>query len=119
VRPAAESVLRGLRDVRGILGSFLVSREGDVLARDLAPVFSDETLAEAGPRIARLAEAFAGESDKVLSCAVSFSEYMLSVRPLERGLLCALSTLDTQAPALRMGLNLAARRLSELLIPGR
>jgi predicted regulator of Ras-like GTPase activity (Roadblock/LC7/MglB family) len=115
VSATAGAVLEGLRDVRGVLGSFLLSRHGDPLARDMPAVFTDETLVEVAPRIVRLTEAFAADGDEVISCRLRLSEFQLFIQPAGSGMLCALATSDVHVPALRMGLNLAARRLLDLL----
>ncbi len=110
----AQSVLAGLRDVRGTVGSFFVSDEGRVLARDLPPVFSDEILAEAAQRIVRLTDAFAAGGDEVVFCRVRFGEHLLCLRPSHPGVLCAFATPEAQMLAMRMGLGLAAQRLAKL-----
>ena len=110
----AHTVLAGLRDVRGTVGSFFVSEEGDVLARDLPAVFTDEVLAEAAQRIVRMTEAFAAGGDEVVFCRVRFGEHLLCLRPTHPGILCAFATPEAQMLAMRMGLGLAAQRLAKL-----
>ena len=43
--------LSTLKDVAGIAGSFVCTQDGRLLSRDIAAVFDDEVLAEAGSRL--------------------------------------------------------------------
>jgi predicted regulator of Ras-like GTPase activity (Roadblock/LC7/MglB family) len=111
------ATLQSLRDVPGMAGSFVVSDLGRLLARDMPAVFGDDVLGEVGPRALRLRETMGHESDNVGYFAVSYAEYVLFLRPLRDGLLCALGTYDVNLASLRMAMTLTARRLNSLLDP--
>lgn len=103
--------LASLRDVPGIEGSFVVSDMGRLLARDMPPVFGDDVLGEVGPRALRLRDTlgYAGED---LDCAViRYADYLLLLRPLNDGVLCVLTAQNVNLPAVKMAMNLCARRL--------
>ena len=51
--------LATLKDVAGIMGSFVCMPDGRLVAREISPVFDDGVLMEAGSRLIRLREAFA------------------------------------------------------------
>jgi hypothetical protein len=108
------NVLATLRDVPGVQGSFLIGPQGALAARDLAPMFADEVLKEVGPRLVRLGDAFADGGAKVLGSVLNCGSYLLYLRAVERGTLCVLASDGVSMPALRMGTNLAARRLAAL-----
>jgi predicted regulator of Ras-like GTPase activity (Roadblock/LC7/MglB family) len=110
----AAQVLAGLRDVRGTVGSFFVSDDGQLVARDLPAIFEDEVLAQSAQRIVQLIEAFAAGGEDVLFCRVRFGEHVLCMRPTHQGILCAFATAEAQVLAVRMGLGLAAQRLTKL-----
>jgi predicted regulator of Ras-like GTPase activity (Roadblock/LC7/MglB family) len=105
------NTLGALRDVGGIQGSFVVSRSGALLAKDLPAVFDDGLFAVVGPRIARLHETLASENEGLAHVVMRFSEHKLHLRSAPFGFLCALSELGINVSALKMALTLVARRL--------
>jgi predicted regulator of Ras-like GTPase activity (Roadblock/LC7/MglB family) len=109
--------LQSLRDVPGMAGSFVVSDLGRLLARDMPAVFGDDVLGEVGPRALRLRETLGHDNETVGSFAVSYGDYVLFLRPLRDGLLCALGTHDVNLASLRMAMTLTVRRLNGLLDP--
>jgi predicted regulator of Ras-like GTPase activity (Roadblock/LC7/MglB family) len=111
------ATLQSLRDVPGMAGSFVVSDLGRLLARDMPAVFGDDVLGEVGPRALRLRETMGHEGENVGYFAVTYADYVLFLRPLRDGLLCALGTHDVNLASLRMAMTLTARRLNSLLDP--
>jgi predicted regulator of Ras-like GTPase activity (Roadblock/LC7/MglB family) len=103
--------LHGLRDVDEVQGSFLIGGEGELLARDLPAVFHAELFAEVGPRLVRLRETFDPSGSETTSLTLRFADHKLHVRSLKRSLLCVLTGAKVNAPALRMAMNLVARRV--------
>ncbi|HEY3498783.1 MAG TPA: roadblock/LC7 domain-containing protein [Polyangiaceae bacterium] len=107
----ASNALNGLRDVDDVQGSFLLGPEGQLIARDLPAVFDAELFADVGPRIARLRETFDPSGAEATTLTLRFSDHKLHVRSLGSSLLCVLSGTTVNAPALRMAMNLVARRV--------
>jgi predicted regulator of Ras-like GTPase activity (Roadblock/LC7/MglB family) len=107
----SSDALTGLRDVDDVQGSFLVGGEGSLLARDLPAVFHAELFAEVGPRLVRLREMFDPGSQQPSTVTLRFSEHKLHVRSIGQMLLCVLTGAKVNAPALRMAINLVARRV--------
>ena len=107
----SSDALTGLRDVDDVQGSFLVGGEGTLLARDLPAVFHAELFAEVGPRLVRLREMFDPGSKQPSTLTLRFSEHKLHVRSVGEMLLCVLTGAKVNAPALRMAINLVARRV--------
>jgi predicted regulator of Ras-like GTPase activity (Roadblock/LC7/MglB family) len=110
-----ESTLVSLRDIEGIHGSFLFSRRGVVLARDLPSVFGSDILSEAALRTTRLWETFAELDRTIESCILRYREHKLYVRPVLQGLLCVLTPPSVNMSALRMAVNLVTKRLNRIL----
>jgi len=106
------NTLRALKDVHGIVGSFVVHENGVLVAREMPSIFTNELLSDATPRIARLGETFESASVEFDTCVLRFSDHLLYVRKLLRGFLCVLTHGDVNSPALKMAVNLAQRRIS-------
>lgn len=115
---AAAQLLAALRDVRGVQGSFLLSPDGALVLRDIGAILNEELLAEVGPRAARLCETFGSDAAPLVSCSLRFADLLLFLRPIPGALLCVLSTLEVNIPALKMAVNLISRRLVPLLASG-
>lgn len=115
----AVAVLATLRDVPGVEGSFLVSVDGELVARDMPAMFTPELLGGVAPRVLRMIDVFAGDGADVMSCLVRYREHLLFLRAMQRGAVGVLALLDVNLPALKMGVNLAVRRLAPLLDPPR
>lgn len=113
--PSAQGALVPLRDVTGVLGSFVVTDLGRLVGRDLPAFFDSAVLAEVGPRLLRLRELFARGDGQPLGCTVLYAAHVLLLRPLRDGLLCVLADAGVNLLAARMGMNLAARELRAAL----
>jgi len=114
VSETPSAILSTLRDVSGVIGSFVVSADGECIARDIAPMFTNDLLHDVGPRIMRLAQAFSVERSEVMSCLVRYREHTLLVRGFSRGSVCVISEANVNLPALKMGVTLSVRRLSSI-----
>jgi predicted regulator of Ras-like GTPase activity (Roadblock/LC7/MglB family) len=104
-------VLRALRDVAGVHGSFVLSLTGELVGKDLPAVFHDELLVEVGRRLARLVEGITTIGDQVSSAILRFGEHRLYVTRFPHGLLAVITGGEVNAAALRMALTLTARRI--------
>jgi predicted regulator of Ras-like GTPase activity (Roadblock/LC7/MglB family) len=107
---ALSRILSGLRDVDEVQGSFLLSGDGTLLARDLPPVFHEGLFADVGPRLARLRDTF-DASNGSSTLTMRFTDHKLHVRSVGSKLLCVLSGASVNGPALRMAMNLVARHV--------
>ncbi len=105
------SVLEGLRDLEGVFGSFMLTRSGELLGKDLPAVFDDALFAEVGPRITRLTDTLIDEDDRLSTLNVSAGSYKLHLRDLPDGILGVLMSMHANMPALSMAINVAVRRL--------
>jgi predicted regulator of Ras-like GTPase activity (Roadblock/LC7/MglB family) len=111
MQTAVLSVLSTLRDVDGVEGSFLLSDEGALVDKDLPAMFDAELFREVGPRVVRLRDTFSTVGDEMDTCAIRFSDFKLYIRSMQPGFLCVLCSVAVNVPALRMGIQLAQRRI--------
>lgn len=106
------SALASLRDVEGVIGSFVLDEEGRLLARDMPAMFDDETLASAGARMSQLRAALELASESFEGCTARFGPHLVMLRPAEARSLCVLCPVDVNVTMLEMGLNLITRRVA-------
>jgi predicted regulator of Ras-like GTPase activity (Roadblock/LC7/MglB family) len=104
-----------LKDVYGITGSFVFTRAGDLVARELPAMFDDVALSEASSRLNRLQETFAAAGDQVDVAVLRFRDHKLYIKALPSGALCIISAGEVNMPALRMAASLVGRRISPAL----
>lgn len=107
-----QSALASLRDIEGIIGSFLLDERGNLLARDMPSMFDDDTLAFASARMGRLRAAFETGSERFEGCTARFGAHLIILRPAAARSLCVMCPVGTNMAMLEMGINLIARRLS-------
>jgi predicted regulator of Ras-like GTPase activity (Roadblock/LC7/MglB family) len=104
-----------LKDVSGILGSFVVTQEGRLIAREIPALFDDTALAEASGRLTRLCDTFAAVGDRLDAAVVRFRDHKLYLKALGPGMLCIVAGGAVNMPALRMAANLVGRRIAPVL----
>jgi len=112
---AARQLLRTLCDVEGVIGGFLLSDSGGLIATDLPATFDATAFAEAGPRIVRLADLGGSYGEETRFFVIRFTEYKLYVRVMSGALLGVLVTRTASMPALRAASGVVARRAESLL----
>jgi predicted regulator of Ras-like GTPase activity (Roadblock/LC7/MglB family) len=100
-----------LRDVTGIMGSFVFGEDGRLVAREIPPLFDDAALVEASGRLTRLRDTFAAIGDTLEVAVVRFRDHKLYLKTLTGGMLCIVAEGAVNMPALRMAANLVGRRI--------
>jgi hypothetical protein len=109
-------LLKSLRDVQGVVGSFVWAKSGALLARDLPEaVLDDGALEEVGQRIARIYEAFAGTGDELDTATLVFADRKLHLREVDSAFIAVLSEPRVNEPALKMALLVIGRGIYEQL----
>jgi hypothetical protein len=108
------SLLRSLRDVEGVLGSFVL-RQGGLDARDLPDYFDSAVLLEVAPRVERLYDSWKSLGSELESASLVFAEHKLHLREFGAGFLAVVSVAQVNAPALRMAMGMVGRRLGAAL----
>ena len=103
--------LATLKDVSGIMGSFVCAQNGRLVAREIPPVFEDAVLAEAGSRLLRITETFAAGGDELDVAVARYGDHRVYLKAIAGGLLCVVVAGPVNMPALRMAANLVGRRI--------
>jgi len=104
-----------LRDVAGIMGSFVFAEDGRLVAREIPPLFDDAALVEASGRLTRLRDTFAAVGDTLDVAVVRFRDHKLYLKTLTGGMLCIVAEGAVNMPALRMAANLVGRRIGPVV----
>jgi predicted regulator of Ras-like GTPase activity (Roadblock/LC7/MglB family) len=110
-KAATPNLLGALRDIDGVLGSFIVDGEGRVVARDVPLLFEAAALGRAAEHLARLRAALESEGGSLSSCVARFGDHLLIVRAVGADTLGVLCPRGTNLPAVQMGCTLVTRRL--------
>jgi hypothetical protein len=106
----AQAALGGLRDIRGVEGSFLLRRaDGACVTRDGLAVISEPGLAETARRLANAFLAVGQVCPKADEIVQRFEGMTLFTRQGEHVILGVLASDKVSMPALRMGGNLVLR----------
>jgi predicted regulator of Ras-like GTPase activity (Roadblock/LC7/MglB family) len=107
--------LRALRDVEGVLGSYLIDADGELLARDIPVLFDPESLARASVHLSRLRLALESAGGEFEGCVTRFGPHVLLLRAARDHTLVVLCPRGTNLPAVQMSSTLIVRRLLALL----
>lgn len=105
------AALRSLRDVAGVLGSFLLDREGRPLVAEVPAMFDEAALLASGERLVRLRAALETGGESFEGCSSRFGEHILVIRPIQHWTLCVLGLSEVSHATLQMGINLVVRRI--------
>ena len=111
--------LRSLRDVEGVVGSFVWVKAGGVAASDLPDYLDGGVLEEVGPRIQRIYEAFQGAGDELDGATLAFGGRKLHLREFDAAFIAVLAEPHANAPALMMAMHLVGRNVCAELERGR
>jgi hypothetical protein len=114
--PVPETIalrLRTLRDIEGVLGSFIVGDRGELLGRDVTAACGSEVLALVGGRLQQLCAAFvsADVGGPFESTTLYFPQYKLHIRALGNRFIVAIGAAEVNLPALKMAMNMLGRQL--------
>jgi predicted regulator of Ras-like GTPase activity (Roadblock/LC7/MglB family) len=105
--------LETMKDVGGVMGSFVCTPNGRLVARAISAMFEDGVLAEAGSRLVRMREAFVAGGDDLEMGVVRFRDHRVYLKSVGDSLLCILAEGAVNMAALRMAANLVARRIGD------
>lgn len=100
-----------LHDVGGVLGSFVVAPEGELLARSMPEDFELTQLELTASRVARILQCSAANGVPPQDGVFDFGEGKLWVREFLRGYLCVLCVPTVDMRSLRLTARLVARGL--------
>lgn len=108
------SALTTLRDIEGVVGSFVIDGDGHVLGRDIPAMFDDATLGYAAERLARLRDALEGDQGHLDGGVARFGSHLLVMKAAAERTLCVIVPQGTNLMSLQMGANIVARRVAQL-----
>ena len=100
-----------LQDVGGVLGSFVVAPEGDLLVHSMPEDFALSHLELTASRVARILQCSAANGIPPQDGVFDFGEGKLWVREFLRGYLCVLCVPTVDMRSLRLTARLVARGL--------
>jgi predicted regulator of Ras-like GTPase activity (Roadblock/LC7/MglB family) len=103
--------IAALRDVDGVIGSFLVDRDGRLTLKDLPRMFDDVLFEDVGPRVIRLGETLEANGKLPETVQLRFADHRIHLKFLRAGALVTLCELTTNPASLKMALALTARRV--------
>ncbi|HKU38625.1 MAG TPA: hypothetical protein VJR89_10775 [Polyangiales bacterium] len=105
--------LRSLRDIDGVLGSFMIGERGELLGRDVTAACGSDVLMLVSSRMQQLCDAFvsADIGGAFESTTLCFPQYKLQVRAIGSAFLVAVLSAQVNLPALRMAMNMLGRQL--------
>jgi hypothetical protein len=105
--------LRALRDIEGVLGSFMIGARGELLARDVTAACGSDVLLLVSNRMQQLCDAFvsADIGGPFESTTLCFPQYKLQIRALGSAFLVAVLSAEVNLPALKMAMTMLGRQL--------
>ena len=106
--------LRPLRDIEGVLGSFMIGARGELLARDVTAACGSDVLLLVSNRMQQLCDAFvsADVGGPFESTTLCFPQYKLQIRALGgSAFLVAVMSAAVNLPALKMAMTMLGRQL--------
>jgi predicted regulator of Ras-like GTPase activity (Roadblock/LC7/MglB family) len=109
------AILSTLRDIEGVLGSFIWLTDGTLLASDVPESCPPATLQAVGGRVQRLCDAFVNASDRFEGTTLAFSQYKLHVCTVDDAFIGVVLSSQVNMSALKMAVALARRELSTAL----
>ena len=109
------TILRALRDIEGVLGSFIWLADGRLLASDVPETCPPETLEAVASRVQRLCDAFVSAGDRFDGTTIAFAQYKLHVCGVEGAFVGTVLASYVNMSALKMALTLARRELVAVL----
>jgi predicted regulator of Ras-like GTPase activity (Roadblock/LC7/MglB family) len=106
------AILGSLRDIEGVLGSFIWLSDGQLLASDMPDNCPPATLQAVAARVQRLTDAFVSMGQRFESTTLAFAHYRLHVCATDRAFIGAVLAKQVNMSALKMAATLALRDLS-------
>jgi predicted regulator of Ras-like GTPase activity (Roadblock/LC7/MglB family) len=109
------AILASLRDIEGVLGSFIWLSDGQVLATDMPEDCQPGTIEAVAARVQRLCEAFSSLGRQFEGTTLAFAQYRLHVCAVDHAFIAVVLASHVNMSALKMAATLALRELSSVL----
>jgi hypothetical protein len=108
-----QQVLTALKDIPGVVGSFVLTPQGALAGREMPAIYPDEAFPELGRRLATISEVLDSQMGAARELLMKFEGYWLFVRHTTNCLLSVLVAESVNFPALRMATNVALKQITE------
>ena len=108
-----ERILSALKDIQGVVGSFVLADGGGLVSREMPALYPDALFPKIGRRLGSVNEALETQKGPYSELLLKFDAYWLLSRRTQH---CSLNILTTDAvnyPALRMATNVALKQIEE------
>jgi hypothetical protein len=108
-----QNVLTALKDIPGVVGSFVLNEKGTLVSREMPAVYPDAIYPEMGRRLVGVYEAIASQAAAVGDLVLKFEGYWFLCRRTAQCFLGILMTESINFPALKMATNVALKQIDE------
>lgn len=108
-----QHVLTALKDIPGVVGSFVLNDRGTLVSREMPAIYPDEIFPEMGRRLVGVYEAIASQAAALGDLVLKFEGYWFLCRRTAQCFLGILMTETVNFPALKMATNVALKQLDE------
>lgn len=108
-----QAVLSSLKDIPGVLGSFVLTPQGALAMRDMPAVYPDQIFPDMGRRLATIGEVVDTQVGPIKELILKFEGCWLFVRHTAECLLSVLVSEEVNFPALKMATNVALKQVIE------
>jgi len=106
-----QNVLSALKDIPGVVGSFVLNDKGALVSREMPAVYPDDIYPEMGRRLIGVYEAIALQMASLGDFLLKFDGYWFLCRRTTQCFLGILTTETVNYPALKMATNVALRQI--------
>jgi len=110
-----QTTLASLKDIPGVVGSFVLNPQGALVAKEMPAVYVDAIFPELGRRLVSVGEVLEQQTTSFQELLLKFEGSWLFVRRTTQCLLSVLVAETVNYPALRMATNVALKQLSDQL----
>lgn len=111
-----QAILTSLKDIPGVVGSFVLNPQGALLAKEMPSIYPGEIFPEMGRRLVSVGEVLEQQTASFQEILLKFEGSWLFVRRTAQCLLSVLVSETVNYPALRMATNVALKRISDQLL---
>lgn len=108
-----QTTLASLKDIPGVVGSFVLDPQGALVAKEMPAVYSAAIFPELGRRLVSVGEVLEQQTAAFQELLLKFEGSWLFVRRTTQCLLSVLVSETVNYPALRMATNVALKQLSD------
>ena len=108
-----QQVLSALKDIPGVVGSFVLNDKGTLVSREMPAIYPDDIYPEMGRRLVGVYEAIALQVASLGDLVLKFEGSSFLCRRTAQCFLGILTTEAVNFPALKMATNVALKRIEE------